>query len=66
MGQIITGDETWVYGYDPETKRQPSQWKSAESPGPKKARQVRSKVKVMLIDFFDTECIVHYEYVPQG
>ena len=21
MGQIITGDETWVYGYDPETKR---------------------------------------------
>ena len=19
MGQIITGDETWVYGYDPET-----------------------------------------------
>jgi len=21
MGQIITGDETWVYEYDPETKR---------------------------------------------
>ena len=20
MGQIIRGDETWVYGYDPETK----------------------------------------------
>jgi len=20
MGQIIMGDETWVYGYDPETK----------------------------------------------
>jgi hypothetical protein len=25
MGQIIMGDETWVYGYDPETKRQSSQ-----------------------------------------
>jgi len=66
MWQIITGDETWVYGYDRETKHQSSQWKSADSPGPKKARQVRSKVKVMLIVFFDMEGIVHYEYVPQG
>jgi len=66
MGQIITGDETCVYRYDLETKRQSLQWKSAESPRPKKARQVRSKVKVMLIVFFDMEDIVHYEYVPQG
>jgi hypothetical protein len=55
MGQIITGDETWVHGYDPETKRQSSQWKSADSPRLKKARQVRSKVKIMLIIFFDME-----------
>jgi len=66
MGQIITGDKTWVYEYDPETKRQSSQWKSADSPRPKKARQVLSKVKVMLIVFFDMEDIVHYEYIPQG
>ena len=66
MGQIITGDETWVYGYDPERKRQSSQWKSADSPRPKKWSEVRSKVKVMLIVFFDMESIVHYEYVPQG
>lgn len=25
MKLIITGDETWVYGYDPETKAQSSQ-----------------------------------------
>ena len=65
MGQI-TGNETWVYGYDPETKHQSSQWKSADYPRPKKAHQVLSKVKVMLIVFFDIEGIVHYEYVPQG
>jgi len=64
MGQIITGDETWVYGYDPETKHQSSQWKSADSLRPKKARRVQSEV--MLIVFFDMEGIVHYEYVPQG
>jgi len=66
MGQIITGDVTWVYGYDPETKCQSSQSKFADSLRPKKACQVQSKVKVMLIVFFDMECIVHYEYVPQG
>ena len=61
MGQIITGDETWIYGYDPKTKRQSLQWKSADFPRPKKACQVLSNVKVMLIVFFDMEGIVHYE-----
>ena len=25
LGNIVTGDETWVYGYDPETMVQSSQ-----------------------------------------
>ncbi|GFV29789.1 uncharacterized protein TNCV_1926141 [Trichonephila clavipes] len=36
MKFIITGDESWVYGYDPETKQQSSQWKTPGSPRPKK------------------------------
>ena len=40
--QYHNGDETWVYGYDPETKQQTSPWKSPNSPRPKKARQVRT------------------------
>ncbi|XP_068229679.1 protein GVQW3-like [Palaemon carinicauda] len=43
LNTVITGDESWVYGYDPETKRQSSQWKHPESPRPKKARQVPRK-----------------------
>ena len=43
LKMVITGDESWVYGYDVETKAQSSQWKYTESPRPKKARQVRSK-----------------------
>ena len=35
MSRVITGDESWVYGYDPETKQQSSQWKSPGSPRPK-------------------------------
>ncbi|CAH1996265.1 unnamed protein product [Acanthoscelides obtectus] len=32
LSKIITGDETWCYGYDPETKQQSSQWKTPSSP----------------------------------
>jgi hypothetical protein len=40
---VITSDETWVYGYDVETKQQSSHWKSPASPHPpKELRQVRS------------------------
>ncbi|GFQ75090.1 mariner Mos1 transposase [Trichonephila clavata] len=66
MKLMITGDESWVYGYDPEAKQQSSQWKIPGSPRPKKARQVRSKIKVMLIVFFDADGIVHHEYAAQG
>jgi len=32
LSRVITGDESWVYGYNPETKQQSSQWKSPTSP----------------------------------
>jgi len=32
----------------------------------KDRRQVRSKTKVMLLAFFDSEGIVHHEYAPDG
>ncbi|XP_033606072.1 uncharacterized protein LOC117282053 [Cryptotermes secundus] len=34
---VITSDKSWVYGYDPETKVQASQWKHPTSPRPKRA-----------------------------
>ena len=52
-------------GYNVETKVQSSQWVSKTSPRPKKARHVRSHVKVMLTEFFYSEG-VHYEFLPQG
>jgi len=65
MLRVITGDESWVYGYDPETK-QSSQWKSPGSPRPKKARQSHSTTKSMLIVFFDIRGIVHHEFAPKA
>ena len=58
LKKVIAGDESWVYGYDIETKAQSSQWKRPEEPRPKKARQVRSNVRVLLSVFFDCNSVV--------
>jgi len=52
LRKVITGDESWVYGFDLETKARCSQWKSLESPRPKKARQSRSNVSHVDCFFF--------------
>ena len=64
--KVITGDKSRVYGYDPETKQQSSQWKRPDEPRPKQARQSRSHVKSMLIIFFHCEGAMHYEIAPRG
>jgi len=66
LGNVITGDETWVYGYDPETRVQSSEWKSPSSPCAKKTRPSRSNIKVKMIVFFDLDRIVRAEFVPRN
>ena len=61
LNRIITGDETWCFLYDPQLKRQSAIWKT-----PGKRRQDRSKDKVMLELFFDSNGIVHIEFIPEG
>jgi len=63
---VITGDGTWILEYDPDTKRQSSEWHTSNSPRPKKARMSKSKIKTMLICFFDSQGVVHKEFVPRG
>jgi len=62
--RVITGDESWILEYDPETKRQNREWHTANSPRPKKARMSKSKIKSMFICFFDSQRIDHKEFVP--
>ena len=66
LRRVMTDDETWIFEYNPETKRQRCQWKSPVSLRPKKARQSKSKIKVMLIMFFDVRGIIHSEFLSQG
>ena len=64
----ITGDETWVYGYAVETKMQSSQWmgKGPLDQKKKHTQMSQSKIKVLLVMFFDWKGIVHHELVPRG
>lgn len=53
LNSVVTGDESWMFEYDPESKRQSSEWHTKSSPRPKKARMSKSRIKTMLIVFFD-------------
>ena len=66
FNKIVKEDETWCFAYDPETKRQSSEWVGETSPRPKKLKFQRSRIKTMLIIFFDSQGVVHKEFVPDG
>ena len=61
-----SGDESLVYGYDIKTKAQSSQWKRPENSRSKKARLVRSNVKILFTVFFDCNDVVHHGFLLQG
>ena len=66
LGHAIKGDETWVYQYNPATKRQSAQRKTANSLRSKEFHRSKSRVRTMLLTFFDIRRIVHYEFIPTG
>ena len=52
VSHIVTGDEIWIYMFDPETKQQSSQWLPKGAPPPLKFRRSRSCQKKMVATFF--------------
>ena len=59
---LVNCNESWIYCYDPETKR--PQWKHAGSPWPKNARQSKSTNKLLMIPFFDSTGMIYMHWVP--
>ena len=66
LDALVICNESWIYCYDPETKRQRSQWKHAGSPRPKKARQSKSNYKLLMIPFFDSTGMIYMHWVSTG
>ena len=66
LHKVTTGYESWVFDYDPVSKWQSEEWHTKSSPRPKKARMSGSRVKTMIIVFFNSRGLVHKEFVPPG
>ncbi|XP_046659441.1 histone-lysine N-methyltransferase SETMAR-like [Homalodisca vitripennis] len=66
LNSILIGNESWMFEYDPESKRQSSDWHTQYSPKPKKGRMRKTHIKIMLVVFFDVRGIIHFEFVLQG
>ncbi|KAK3761198.1 hypothetical protein RRG08_022598 [Elysia crispata] len=66
LGRIITSDETWVYSWDPETKRQSAEWRDFDEPRQEKVRRKQGALKVMHMIFFDMNGVILRWPVPIG
>ncbi|GFS22655.1 histone-lysine N-methyltransferase SETMAR [Elysia marginata] len=51
--RIVTGDESWIHHYNPESKRQSMEYRHKSSPSPMKFKVVASARKVMLTVFWE-------------
>jgi histone-lysine N-methyltransferase SETMAR len=66
MDRVITGEDSWLIQYNPETKHQSLEWRSEGSSRPKKTRMSKLEVNYMIVCFFDSVGVVHKECVPAG
>lgn len=66
LERIVTGDETWCFHHEPETKRSSMQWLPKGAPPPKKFRSQTSNLKVMASVFFDCKGVLLTDFLPRG
>ena len=64
--RILTGDESWVHHFTPESKKASMQWCAPGEPPPKKAKVQVSVGKIMATVFWDAKGILLIEYMPKG
>lgn len=66
LNRIVTGDETWVHHYEPESKQDSMQWHRKGAAPPKKFKVSQSAGKLMATVFWDSEGILLIDYKEKG
>ncbi|KAJ4440568.1 hypothetical protein ANN_08713 [Periplaneta americana] len=66
LDRIVTGDETWISHFTPETKQQSMHWRHCGSPVRTKFKQTLSVQKVMCTVFWDRKGILLIDFLPRG
>jgi hypothetical protein len=64
LSRIVTGDETWVFHYTPESAAESMTWKHPRSPVKKKFKTVQSPAKVMATVFWDIRGVLLVDFTP--
>jgi histone-lysine N-methyltransferase SETMAR len=63
LDRLVTGDETWIYQYDPETKIQGKQWLLKGGKGPINFKSARTVGKVMATVFWDADGVILVDWL---
>ncbi|KAL4118897.1 hypothetical protein QTP88_011778 [Uroleucon formosanum] len=58
LDSIVTGDETWVYHFTPESKQQSMEWRHSFSPQKRKFKVTQSARKIMATVFWDRKGVL--------
>jgi histone-lysine N-methyltransferase SETMAR len=67
LDSIITGDEMWIYSYNSDGKSLfEHTWKSPNERWVKNLRLARYSTKILLIIFFDSQGLIHQEFLTQN
>ncbi len=65
LSRIVTGDETWIATFEPETKRQSAAWVAVGDLPPQKAVRQCAQTKTMYTVFFDFQGVIHCEFLEK-
>ena len=66
ISRIVTGDESWVYEYEPESKVLSMEWRERGSCPPVKPRTAISAGKHMCTFFWDQDGPLLIKWLPKG
>lgn len=66
FGRIVTGDETWIYYYDPPPKSQTMEWHPRGEQASEVPRKQIATKKVMASVFWDVKGIIMVEFLPKN
>ena len=61
--RLVTGDESWVHHYDPETQAEAKEWRHPGSPRPCRQRAKSSAGKIMLTVFWDVQGVLLVDFL---
>ena len=55
LEEIVTGDETWIYHFQPDSKAKDKVWVSSEGDRPVIARHCKTSNRMLYVIFFDSK-----------